>query len=429
MKNQLKSITGLYALSSMLLVLFSCENPLEKMNSESLYGTVRLQFDVSVDIIEKHGRMAAVNTDDFIVKFLTAGGVLYKSFDRYADMGTEVSLEPGTYYVSVQSSTVPVIAFDSPWYYGESDLFSIDYEESKTIQIEAVLANCLFSVVYSPEVIDQFTDYSTTLTSSEGSLVFTGDEIRMGYFPVLPIAIESSLIFINPDGTNGLKMVNGDIADPLPGYHYEIHIEASLDSGSSILDILVDETVTTEIVSLGNGTSSLIEGPVGYGDLIITEIMYNPAALSDTEGEWFEIFNASTETIDLFQLVIKEGSEVQHIISEPLSISPQDFIVLAKTAGAAVTASYVYGSALTLTNTGQEITLSNYGDDGSNGSVISTVNYGAAGFPDGNGASIILDPLSYDADAAQSGANWCLSTSAFETGDLGTPGADNDACQ
>ena len=34
-------------------------------------------------------------------------------------------------------------------------------------------------------------------------------------------------------------------------------------------------------------------------DLLITEVMVNPSQVSDTNGEWFELFNPTTDAIDL----------------------------------------------------------------------------------------------------------------------------------
>ena len=59
--------------------------------------------------------------------------------------------------------------------------------------------------------------------------------------------------------------------------------------------------------------------------------------------------------------------------------------------------------------------------------IFSKTNFGS-GFPDPNGASMILDPSMLDATSNDDGANWCESTSALSTGDLGTPGAANDTC-
>jgi hypothetical protein len=57
------------------------------------------------------------------------------------------------------------------------------------------------------------------------------------------------------------------------------------------------------------------------------------------------------------------------------------------------------------------------------------VDYGEASFPNGSGKSISLNPIFMNAASAVLGTSWCVSTSAYNTGDLGTPGLANDSCQ
>mgnify|MGYP000228781416 CR=1 FL=1 len=51
-------------------------------------------------------------------------------------------------------------------------------------------------------------------------------------------------------------------------------------------------------------------------------------------------------------------------------------------------------------------------------------------WPAANGASISLDPGSYDATANDDPANWCLATSTYDavSPNYGTPDGDNDSC-
>jgi len=157
--------------------------------------------------------------------------------------------------------------------------------------------------------------------------------------------------------------------------------------------------------------------------------MYNPSALSDTEGEWFEIYNNGGEVIDLNNLVIKKGSDVVFIVDQAQLLNPGEYFVFAKSTSATSEADFIYGGALNLINTGDHIVLANYGTDGSDGSLIAEVDYGnGSGFPSATGASINLDPGTFDVELAKSGANWCPSTETFETTDLGTPGLPNTDC-
>jgi hypothetical protein len=100
------------------------------------------------------------------------------------------------------------------------------------------------------------------------------------------------------------------------------------------------------------------------------------------------------------------------------------------TSNAADTVDYSYGSAITLPNSGEELELSNYGSNGSNGSVICSVNYGSSDFPTGSGGvSIQLSAGITSMSELLKGLNWCNSKATFSTGDYGSPGKPNTVCQ
>ena len=50
-------------------------------------------------------------------------------------------------------------------------------------------------------------------------------------------------------------------------------------------------------------------------NIVITEIMQNPDDVGDNDGEWFEIYNAGTETVDLEGWTISDLGTNSHVIS------------------------------------------------------------------------------------------------------------------
>ena len=418
-----------YALSILILVCMNaCENPLEKLNPDLDQGILNIQIGLEMKIFKSNARLQEVNTDDFLVVIKKADDEVYLSYNRYVDVPSNIPVNPGDYYVEVQSPNDVNPAFDNPKYYGRSDVFNIAPNEIKTIPISASLANCLVSIVYSQNVVDQFTDFFTVVSNGQGSITFARNETRMGYFDLLPLTIESHLSFQLGDGSIETKIINGEIPLPVAGTHYEVHIDSSLDQGSMSINLLIDESFLIELIEINDNGTVVNDGVISFGDLLITEIMYNPSALSDTEGEWFEIYNASNQSVDIFQLVIKKEAVVQHIVNEHILLEPQQYLALGRSINAGSNINYIYGSDLNLTNTGDEIEIANYGSDGSDGQTIAIVNYGGVGFPDGTGASLNLDPNAFDVNLAQSGDNWCISTVIFDTGDLGSPGTMNESC-
>jgi hypothetical protein len=159
--------------------------------------------------------------------------------------------------------------------------------------------------------------------------------------------------------------------------------------------------------------------------------MFNPTSLSDNEGEWFELFNNSGEEINLQGLVIRRGSNnAMHVIASNLILAVGEYAVLGRTATATDHIDYVYGSGISMGNSGENIILNTYGSNGIDGDVICSVDYGAEGFATSvSGKSLQLNAGITDVNEAMLGTNWCASTLTYSTGDLGTPGIENSNCQ
>jgi hypothetical protein len=157
------------------------------------------------------------------------------------------------------------------------------------------------------------------------------------------------------------------------------------------------------------------------GDVLITEVMADPAALGDTAGEWFELYNATSAPVELGGLVIRDEGGDRHVIAGSVIVEPRTFAVLVRATGATSSWRYVYGGSMSLGNDDDELILATPSDV-----VISRVAW-PAGFVT-RGASASLDPGAFTASGAADLDNWCDSTSAYFTGDRGTPGESNDPC-
>jgi hypothetical protein len=267
------------------------------------------------------------------------------------------------------------------------------------------------------------------VSSSAGSLDFGRDETRTGYFRPLPFTILATLTLERADGTLESKVLTGTIAAPLPKKKYEIHVNASAGGGSSILMINLDESPgPVEIVEVSEetkGNDDILES----GELLITEIMFDPTAQADADGEWFEIYNNTNHSVNLKNLVIEKNETEQHVITDSISMPPGGYLVLARSETAVSGVKYIYGTSITLNNTGAVLSVSNFGTDGTDGALICSVNYGDEDFPSASGASLCLDPAYLNALSGAEGSSWCASSSAYDTGDLGTPGGTNDSCE
>jgi hypothetical protein len=421
--------TYVFAVCLISLCLISCQK--EEAGTREEKGTLHIDLDLFLRVNEVNNVLkSTAQTEHFKVTIFQADGSIAREFENASDMPAVIELETGDYFVEAHSENNLPAAFDNPYYYGVSELFTISSNAQESVLVSCQLANTIVTVVYSANLAAGFNSYSTTVSSLEGSLVYAEDEIRLGYFKPMALDILVELSYQKPDGSHINKTLSGTIPNPQANKHYQVQVDASIDEGMASFQILLDETeVLVEVVEINDQGTSVPEGPVGFGDLLISEVMYNPTALSDTEGEWLEIYNHSAQTINLQNLVLERDETNRHVITESIELAPGAFYVLARTAVASnASNTYVYGSAITLSNTGAVLSLYNEGTDTEPGALIFSLNYGEAGFPDGSGSSICLSPEFMNATAAVLGSSWCVSSSLYNTGDSGTPGAVNDLC-
>jgi len=410
--------------------MVSCQK--DEVKTGKVTGNLCIDIGLSISIHEVNNLLKSTQqTEDFKVIIYNADGTEAMSFASVMEMPEIIELEVGDYYVEAHSDNNLPAAFENPYYFGVSDLFTISSNMQQSVLVNCELANTIVTVVYSDNVVSSFVEYTTTVSSDLGSLIFLQDEIRMGYFQTLPLEIVVELTSLNPDGSELVKTLSGSIPNPLANRHYEIFVDASIDGGMATFQIVLDETeVQVEIVEITDNSGNQQTGAVAYGELLITEIMHDPSALSDTDGEWFEIYNNSEHVVDLQNLILGRDDANRHIITDPVELSPAAYFVFTRSDLATEAINeYNYGSDILLPNTGAVLSIFNEGTETDPGALIFSVNYGGENFPDNSGASISLNPNMLNAAEAILGTSWCTSTSVYSSGDFGTPGAVNDLCQ
>ena len=173
----------------------------------------------------------------------------------------------------------------------------------------------------------------------------------------------------------------------------------------------------TSVIILPNVQTGIVP------DLIISEIMQNPAAVSDANGEWLELYNAGDASFNLDGCILRDLGTDNHTINNggPLVITPGAYLVLGRNGSSGsnggLAVDYEY-TGFTLGNTADEVILD------CDGAEIDRVVYdGGPDFPDPTGASMQLLSPSLDNN---NGGNWCEATGPWpgSNGDFGTPGGD-----
>ena len=167
--------------------------------------------------------------------------------------------------------------------------------------------------------------------------------------------------------------------------------------------------------------------PIFGGSIIVNEIMQNPSAVSDTNGEWFEVYNTTGAAVDIDGWTISDNDTDSHMINNggALNVPANGYLVLGRNGdtntNGGVTVDYVY-SGFILANTADEVILTD--DVGPTES--DRVEYdGGPNFPDPTGASMELGTNFQSMTGNDPGSHWDEGSTSFGDGDLGTPGAQN----
>ena len=208
---------------------------------------------------------------------------------------------------------------------------------------------------------------------------------------------------------------------------------------------------------------------VSAGDIIVSEITrqaYVGGTTTNSNGQWFEVYNTSSRTVDLsywYILRTNSATSVDAYFVDPaegVTVAPGDYAVFCKTddyeAGSGVSyplaCDYIWGDeaeSSTYSSTYHDNTfnlqrdldrLAMYVEGGSStGRLIDDLSWtysSTAGYwPRDGTRSMSLDPAYLDGSSNDSLANWCSTTNSVTYqwwdgtyDDYGSPGGANDNC-
>lgn len=188
------------------------------------------------------------------------------------------------------------------------------------------------------------------------------------------------------------------------------------------------------IVAPAFQTSWLALGsPLQSGQVVITEFMKDPTTVSDTHGEWIEVWNALPWRCNLDGWTLSDDAGNVHTLSSggttALIMRPGQRFVLALDGNPAsnggVTVNYVYSGFSLANSTADQIILSK-----PDGTLVDRVEFDNVNYPHTPGRSIQLNEnyrtVYYNDDPGE----WCHSSSIWDPNNLdtGTPGFPNDPC-
>lgn len=180
-----------------------------------------------------------------------------------------------------------------------------------------------------------------------------------------------------------------------------------------------DPDVHPGAVESYDGRDEDCDGEADEVVVVASEIMANPDAVSDSDGEYLELANASAEPVDLAGTAIVVGSRTCELDG---LLEGGERLVAARELDPDVNGGVTADIECTfqLTNGGTLVRVTSPAGD------VDVVDYSGWDVP--TGASLSLDPGAHEPAANDAEGAWCPAMSALPGGDLGTPGAPNDTC-
>lgn len=177
------------------------------------------------------------------IKIRNAGRELIREYQGLNNVPAELQLITGAYSVSATAGSKVDVAFDAPYYEGETN-FNIEKGTVTAITLPVYLQNTLVEMAYSDAADKKFKSCIVSVSMSKGSLEFDKANPQTGYFlmPEGETELDWALDAVTVDGIPYQK--TGVITDVKSSTKYTLHFdyqELEPEDGGMYLQIQVEE--------------------------------------------------------------------------------------------------------------------------------------------------------------------------------------------
>ena len=218
-----------FSLLPLVAVLGACED--FGMDSEAGKGELRWSVDRSAELFTK-ASAEIPDTNDFLLSVKDASGKsLYEG--SFGDSPEFLSVDEGTYYVSIRSIDFSSPAFARPQY-GDDEVVLVGKGASVTVKLKCVLVNSGVRLRVNPNFLTSYPDGVLYLKSDKGRLMYSYSEKRIAYF--LPGTVSLTLYNNGKDETllsrnlAPQEVLNLSVSAPEPsstGSKFEVDVDTT----------------------------------------------------------------------------------------------------------------------------------------------------------------------------------------------------------
>jgi len=286
MKKLYLSIFSKLFLASGVFLLPGCsegEENLSEHGNDSGEVTLTLRTDPGPSAIEIVGTSKAgaealqLDAADFAVEILNAQGDVSKHWNRYGEMPEKVRLNTGAYTMRAFYGSDSEAGFDAPYFLGETP-FKVAGQQNNQVTVTCKLAGCMASVAYGGQIVQDFTDFRTEITSGgSNTVVFDKDESRPAYFP----AGELNIKVYMTDENGKTRLYTPAPITAAPQDFITLHIDTKNATGELTLTIRTETATTDKEVTVDLPTFTL---PKPAPTMLVSGFDETTGEMTGTEG-------------------------------------------------------------------------------------------------------------------------------------------------
>ncbi|MEZ4241965.1 MAG: lamin tail domain-containing protein [Myxococcota bacterium] len=157
------------------------------------------------------------------------------------------------------------------------------------------------------------------------------------------------------------------------------------------------------------------------GDLVISEFMSAPLAIPQSSGQWFEVYNATTNEIDVNGMNVRDVN-TNFVVAGSHIVPPHGYFTFVRTTNVGFVGGYDYPNTFFLADAADSIIL----ETSVGGTELDRVVWTNA-WAKQSGRSRVLGRNYYGANNNVS-SSWCIAQTTYGSGDYGSPNAINRLC-
>ena len=251
--NKLK-LVGLWSVAAASLIAAGCSDD-NITSSGKGQGRISPAVDVNRSILAAADAPSAksraeaedVSAGDLQLTIKSADGTVNKTWASLADYDNP-EFPVGIYTVSASYGTEDSEGFETPYYYGESEVRVRDGETAST-GVTATFANCRFAFAYTDAFTGYVADWNADVHSAGGNYFTVGkDETRPVY--VRPGQVKISVHIVKPNGKEATVEVATVNAEARHHYNVTVDLNGGQGAGEAVLVVEFDDTLDTEPVEI-----------------------------------------------------------------------------------------------------------------------------------------------------------------------------------